>query len=151
MRQTIGFLFFMLFLGGFAFAMLKNLRSVESVQPANSEQAAVTITSGPWYERSSDSDDDQRAFVHFHADGKISGFTGCNRFFGTFVATDRTLEVSRLGSTRMACPDSTMQREMLFLQGIESATAYQIDGRILELRQEGNSSLHLELATITSD
>ena len=141
----------MLFLAGLAFAMLKNLRSMESAGQDTNGNAPVTIVSAAWYERSSGSDDDQKAFVHFQPGGKISGFAGCNRFFGTFVATDSTLDVGPLGATRMACPDAIMRRETAFLQGIEAATGYHIDGRILELRQDGNSSLRLELVTTDTD
>ena len=151
MRQTLGFLFFMLFLAGLAFAMLKNLRSMEPPGQDTDGEAPVTIISGAWYARSSGSDDEQRAFVHFQPDGKISGFAGCNRFFGTFVATDSTLEVGALGSTRMACPETIMRRETEFLRGIQAATGYHIDGRSLELRQDGNSSLRLELTTNTDN
>jgi heat shock protein HslJ len=147
MRQTLGFLFFMLFLAGLAFAMLKNLRSMESAGQDTDGNVPATIISGAWYAQSGGSDDEQRAFVHFQPDGKISGFAGCNRFFGTFVATDNTLEVGVLGTTRMACPDAIMRRETAFLQGIEAANGYQIDGRLLELRQDGNASLRLELVT----
>jgi heat shock protein HslJ len=144
MRPALGFLFFLLFLAGFALVTLKNLRSAESIRPTEGEQSIVTIISGAWYDRSASSDDRQPALVRFRQDGKISGFAGCNNFFGTFVATDSTLEVGPLGSTRKACTDLIMRRELAFLRGIETATDYRIDSDMLTLSAEGITTLQLE-------
>ena len=140
MRQTIGFLFFMLFLAGLAFAMLKNLRSTETLQ-----EDGVTIIAGDWMADAVEASSDQATFVRFHADGKISGFAGCNRFFGTFVATDSTIEISALGATRMACADPVMRQETVFLESLQSATTYGISGHLLILRLDEQKLLSLKL------
>jgi len=151
MRQTLGFLFFMLFLAGFALVTLKNLRSAESVRRTEGEQSIVTIISGAWYDRSGSSGSPETAFVRFHQDGRISGFAGCNNFFGTFVATDKTLEVGPLGGTRKACPDLIMRQDMAFLRGIQSATAYRIDSNVLTLGEGGKTTLRLEFTPVALD
>jgi heat shock protein HslJ len=151
MRPAFGFLFFMLFLAGFALVTLKNLRSAESIRHTEGEQSIITIISGAWYDRSASSDDREAAFVRFHQDGRISGFAGCNNFFGTFVATDKTLEVGPLGSTRKACTDLIMRRESDFLRGIESATDYRIGSGMLTLSAGGIATLQLEFMPGASD
>lgn len=125
MRQMMGFLFFMLFLGGFALVTLKNMKSVDiAKQGAGSGQQAVTIVSGRWHDEAVVATDGQKTFVQFQPDGSIIGYAGCNRFFGSYVATDTTLDVGPLGATRMACAPEVMDREMAFLGMIESATGY---------------------------
>lgn len=141
MRQTIGFLFFMLFLAGLAFAMLKNLRSTETLQ-----EDGVNITAGDWMADTAEASSDQATFVRFQADGKISGFAGCNRFFGTFVATDSTIEISALGATRMACAEPVMRQETVFLESLQSATTYGISGHLLFLRLDEQELLSLKLS-----
>ncbi len=151
MRQAYGFLFFMLFLAGFAFVTLKNLRSAESQRNAEGNGDRITIISGPWNASSGSTGTGQQTFVQFHADGKISGFAGCNRFFGSFVATDSTLEVGSLATTRMACPQAVMQQEMAFLGEVESATTYVIAGLTMTLTSENGTLLQLNLGSIPDD
>ena len=142
MRQTIGFLFFMLFLAGLAFAMLKSLRSTEALR-----EDTVTIIAGDWMTTdTAEASSGQATFVRFHTDGKISGFAGCNRFFGTFVATDSTIEISALGATRMACAEPVMGQETVFLESLQSATTYGISGHLLILRLNEQKLLSLKLS-----
>jgi len=135
----------MLFLGGFALVTLKNLSTAESVRNANSEDNNISIISGAWVDPSAHTGSEQETFVQFHPDGKVSGFAGCNRFFGTFVATDSTLDVGPLGTTRMACPDTIMQQEMAFLGEIEGASGYVISGHRLSLDTTNGMILELEI------
>ncbi len=125
MRQMMGFLFFMLFLGGFALVTLKNMKAVDTKNDeAAGAQQAITIVSGRWHDEAVVATDGQHTFVQFQPDGRVIGHAGCNRFFGSYVATDTTLDVGPLGATRMACAPEVMDREMAFLQMIESATGY---------------------------
>ncbi len=55
-------------------------------------------------------------FIDFNvANGKVSGSSGCNRFTGSFdVNSDPgSIDLSKLGSTRMACPDMTLEKNIL--------------------------------------
>lgn len=135
----------MLFLGGFALVTLKNLSTAESVRNANGENDSISIISGAWIDPSAHTGSEQKTFVQFHPDGKVSGFAGCNRFFGTFVATDSTLDVGPLATTRMACPDAIMQQEMAFLGKIGGAAGYQITGHAMTLQATDGIVLELEI------
>ncbi len=144
MRQMFGFLFFMLFLAGFAFVMLGNMKSAESLREQG--VGAVSIISGVWSKETDGSSDQQARTIHFQADGKVTGFAGCNNFFGSFVATDKTLEIGPLGTTRKACSEPVMQQETAFLAAIESTTAYYIDGSTLTLGDGERTTLQLRLS-----
>jgi heat shock protein HslJ len=64
------------------------------------------------------------AFVQFGAGGKVSGFSGCNRFRGSYTFRDGALKIGPLMSTRMACPDMAAEaRVMHTLQAAERAEA----------------------------
>ncbi len=52
------------------------------------------------------------------ADGRASGFSGCNRFTGGFKREGDTLSVGPLGGTMMACPEPRMAVEKVFLEGL---------------------------------
>lgn len=60
------------------------------------------------------------------------GFGGCNRFFGSYEATQHSLKFSSMGATRMACPDGMQQEQELF-RAIDATTRYEIHGSKLLL------------------
>lgn len=68
----------------------------------------------------------------FGEDSRISGIGACNRIMGGFTTDDKnSLKIGPLATTRMACEG--MDKEMEFLQAIESATRYDMDGPMLML------------------
>ena len=66
-------------------------------------------------------------------DSKIAGFTGCNRFMGTYVVHEQEFRVDdELAVTRMAC-HSSMELEGDFLKALQSADSWKIVDGMLEL------------------
>jgi putative lipoprotein len=79
---------------------------------------------------------EHQVFIDFAADGKISGFAGCNRYFGGWgylEGTTDTIRVWRTGSTRMACPEPVMALEYRFLEEITRVSTFAIEGNELRL------------------
>lgn len=67
--------------------------------------------------------------IAFSADGRISGSTGCNRFFGSYEQAGDALTFSGLGMTKMAClDDGIMGQEMTFASILSGAASFTIDG-----------------------
>ncbi len=66
------------------------------------------------------------------AQNKLSGFSGCNRFFGSYTTQDNTISFTGVGMTRMMCRES-MQLEHTFTKVFQEATHYKIQGEKLEL------------------
>ena len=60
------------------------------------------------------------------------GFGGCNRFFGTYQTSGKSLTLGAMGATRMACPDGMDQEQELFTV-LGSVTRYEIHGSKLML------------------
>lgn len=131
MNRVLAFMFFMLFLAGMAFLMLRNMQSVQDM----SEQKNLTIVDGEW-QRGEQS-------ITFSTDGTVAGFGGCNRFTGSYLATDTTIDIGPLAATRRACPEPVMDDEMAFFRLLESVDRYDISGRTLTMQDPDNNELSL--------
>jgi copper homeostasis protein (lipoprotein) len=59
-------------------------------------------------------------------------FGGCNRFFGSYETSGRSLTFGAMGATRMACPEGMDQEQELFTV-LGSTTRYEIHGSKLML------------------
>lgn len=57
---------------------------------------------------------------------RVAGATGCNRLMGQYSHGDGTLKFSKLGSTRMACPEPAMQTEQAFTNALGDVRSYRI-------------------------
>ena len=90
--------------------------------------------------------EDHTPALLFLKDGKISGETGCNRFFGDFTSDDKALKFTNIGSTRMMCPQ--MEFENAYLTALDSVVAYLIMDNTLTLKDhQGNIIAVLERIT----
>ena len=68
--------------------------------------------------------------------GQLSGVGACNRLSGTYRSDEkRSLRIGPLAATRMACPD--LKREQAFIEALESATHYDMDGPMLLILSNG--------------
>lgn len=68
---------------------------------------------------------DNVATIEF-AEKKVSGTTGCNRYFASYQLIDiDTLKISHTGLTMMACPESIAKQERLYLENLPEINFYQ--------------------------
>ncbi len=70
-------------------------------------------------------------------DGKVQGFTGCNRVMGGYTLAGNALRFTQLAGTRMACPPPLMQLESAVLANLNSVTGYLLEGEKLILLKDG--------------
>lgn len=76
-------------------------------------------------------------YLAFLADKKISGETGCNRFFGDYAAKGKNLTFTNVGSTRMMCPQ--MAFENALMGAINETAQYTLAGDTMALKdKDGN-------------
>ena len=68
-------------------------------------------------------------------DGKFNGVGDCNSYFGDFTLKNGKITFSNMGSTKAMCP--SQEWEDCFLQNINSANGYSIEGDKLMLLQDG--------------
>ncbi|MFD1315397.1 DUF4377 domain-containing protein [Namhaeicola litoreus] len=77
-------------------------------------------------------------------EGKVSGFAGCNNFFGTFEPGTGTFDfaqigMSRIGMTRKMCADMTV--ENAFTNSLNEISYYKIENENLSFYDRNNNVL----------
>ena len=82
-----------------------------------------------------DAEEDAFTLEFNAADTLVAGRTNCNRFFGKYELTGKSLKMGPLGMTRMACPD--MQYEDSFVRMLDGVDSYEIKGSELKLLDGG--------------
>ena len=77
--------------------------------------------------------------AEFSADGRVTGFAGCNRYFAGYSTSGNRISVTDAGSTMMFCgdPEGLMVQESLFLGQLAASTAFRIEGTKLTLLEVG--------------
>jgi heat shock protein HslJ len=71
----------------------------------------------------------------FDNNGNLSGFAGCNNYGASYNVTTDTIAIGPGMSTRKFCaqPDGVMDQETAYLQALEMAEVFTIEGRTLIL------------------
>lgn len=72
--------------------------------------------------------------LQFTADGRLSGFAGCNRYNARFEQAETSLKITALALTRMACAPTAMTVEARFTASLGAAVSARLNGEALELR-----------------
>lgn len=77
------------------------------------------------------------------ADGRVTGTSGVNRYNGSVESgVDGSFAIDQPISTKMAGPEDAMKAEAIYLQRLEDATSYAIDGDTLVVSDaDGQPSL----------
>jgi len=138
MKAAFSFIFFMLFLAGLAFV---NLKGVQEQSDAR-DVTLVDLSASAWRPTHIGElrlDNDTEMFVDFGFSGQVTGHGGCNRFFGSYELEHGSLQVSPLGSTRMACPEPAMSFEISFMEALQTQSIASLVGNKLVLRTTGDA------------
>ena len=83
---------------------------------------------------------DRPATFEFQA-GRLSGSTGCNRFFSSYELTGDNLAVTSGGTTWMGCPEALAQQEAAILSGLPQIATYTQSADQLMLLDEAGDPL----------
>jgi heat shock protein HslJ len=79
-------------------------------------------------------------YIQF-AEKNVSGFSGCNRFRGSYTYADGKLSFGPLASTRMACPPEQMETERKILQLLEATKTAEATHKTLKLQDGTGAAL----------
>ena len=83
-------------------------------------------------------------FVAFKTGGEITGYGGCNRFFGQYTQNGPTLAFGALASTKKFC-DGMMEAEMVFLKKLQDTRKFEATHLKLTLFDaDGNELMALQ-------
>lgn len=77
------------------------------------------------------------ATLEFPAPGRVGGRGSCNRFSGSVEVMGDSVKFGQLVSTMMACAEPIMKQEQEFLNALQAAGRYSIDGDVLLLYPAG--------------
>lgn len=76
---------------------------------------------------------------------KVSGFAGCNNFFGVYKSSNGQLNLNKMGLTRKMCPDMTV--ENAFINNLKSVSYYKIeDNKLNFFNTDDELTISCELA-----
>lgn len=77
----------------------------------------------------------------FDENGTVSGYSGCNRFTGSFHLTGEGLTFGPLAMTRMACPETQMNTEQALSAVLASTTRFDMSetGTLLLVSNDTNA------------
>jgi len=69
------------------------------------------------------------------AEGRVSGSSGCNTYFGEYEVEDDKLSISEMAHTEMAClsPEGVMEQEQEYLFILSNALSFQADDTTLTI------------------
>lgn len=79
--------------------------------------------------------------AEFSQDGRVAGSSGCNSYSGPYDVDGKNIEMGPFASTLMACPEQVMALEAGYLVALETASAYQISGDELTLKDANGKTL----------
>ncbi len=97
----------------------------------STEQAApaIELRGSAWQAEDIDQGgiiDNSVATIEFGSDGRVSGSTGCNRYFGSVTRADGHFSLSEVGSSRRACVPAIMNQEQRFLDALLEAERIEV-------------------------
>jgi heat shock protein HslJ len=88
--------------------------------------------------------DERPVLIEFENAEKVSGFAGCNSYFGSYEHKGDKLSLGPLATTRKACPGDIMNRETDFLKLLEQARLAEVTaGELILKTLEGAVLLRL--------
>lgn len=79
--------------------------------------------------------------LQFTADGRASGFAGCNTWMSSTRLSGEGFAFDRAASTMMACPDAEMAKERAFLDALARITRHDFDAAGHLLLKSGDETL----------
>jgi heat shock protein HslJ len=77
------------------------------------------------------------ATLEFPEEGRAAGNGTCNRFFGTIEIKGETISLGPLASSRMACAEPIGNQEAKYLEALQGAERFTLDGATLSIYSKG--------------
>ena len=77
------------------------------------------------------------ATLEFPEAGKVSGRASCNRFFGTVEVSGESMKFGPLAATKMSCGDAADAQERKYLDALQAAERFAVDGPELLIYSRG--------------
>jgi heat shock protein HslJ len=86
----------------------------------------------------------------FDDSGQLTGYSGCNRFKGSYDVEGNTMRIGFIMLTRMGCEAEIMKQEYAFVLALQDTASYHIHVNTLELyAAEGSLLATFEAENVT--
>jgi heat shock protein HslJ len=74
-------------------------------------------------------------------EASVQGSAGCNTYSGSYTASEDSLRLSGMEWTEMGCPEPAgiLEQEQAYLQALNAAASFRVDGDRLEVYDEGGA------------
>ncbi|NRD22314.1 META domain-containing protein [Winogradskyella litoriviva] len=82
---------------------------------------------------------------------KVTGFAGCNSFFGTYTLENNTLTFGNIASSKKLCPGTISQTERQFLKALNSVNAFSIKDNLISFSENDDILITGTNTIITSN
>jgi heat shock protein HslJ len=76
----------------------------------------------------------------FGQEGELSGLSGCNNYVASYTLQDNKIKIEQAISTMMACTQG-MEQEAAYLEALQGAETYQIEGIRLKITYGGGAGV----------
>ena len=80
---------------------------------------------------------------------KVSGFTGCNTFFGTYVLESNNITFNNIASSKKFCGRKINNIERHFLETLKTTNAFTINDNLMSLTKNDTVLLKLTKSAVT--
>jgi len=77
---------------------------------------------------------------------RVTGYSGCNQFMGSFTETGGGLSFGPIAGTRRMC-ESVMDQESAFLQALEATSRYEISGEDMAI-SDANGTVTMRFVAV---
>ena len=77
--------------------------------------------------------------IEINSQMKLMGNAGCNNINGTVEADEKTIKITAIMMTKMACPAAAEETE--FVNALQGANSYQVENNRLSLMKNGQETL----------
>ncbi len=144
MKSMIGFLFFLLFMAGFALVSLQARQAAPNAEAADVSELADTAwrplrifgnTVSPEFGQT----------VEFSSDGRLYGNGGCNRYSGRYEYADDRFRVASMRATTRECDDPVTATERQLFDVFRDAREVEfVDENLRFLNEDGQWLATLE-------
>ncbi|WP_299098364.1 META domain-containing protein [uncultured Winogradskyella sp.] len=113
------------------FMLLTTLNSCDSSKKAieNSKKMQTSLSGTYYIVNVKDMDvSSNKITINFdEASNKVTGFAGCNSFFGNYTLENNTLTFQNIGASKKFCPGTASVVERQFLKALNSVNSYSIN------------------------
>ena len=121
------------------FMLLATVNSCDSTKKAieNNEKMQTTLSGTYYITQLGDTDVSANKLVitFDETSNKVTGFAGCNSFFGSYSIENSSITFSNMASSKKLCPNPIMNFETQFLKSLNTVDSFSINDNLISFSE----------------